>query len=202
MVNIVLAFDEQDDDMGSFNQGCKDDYEDFLRESSHNVSYIGASQLNSLNIQFKVQDLPTFVFAAYSHGHVDKLYGGAGGYISTEENYNLFKDSFFYTVSCHTGSHLAGSLMENGCKCYFGYNNEFHFWTGYKDFSDCANWGFVKFLEGEMSHSIYTLMLEKYNTHIDAVRDTDFVIASLLRANRDALVMLGANTSISDFDIA
>lgn len=201
MVNIVLAFDEADKDVGSFNQGCKEDYEIFFsNDSAHSVTYIGSNTLNSLNIQLRIEHLSSFVFVAYSHGENYRLFSNGEDYISTKVNVELFKNSFFYTVSCHTGSQLGAELINNGCKCYFGYKTLFNSWLGYKDFSDCANFGFFKFMEGLTTDHIFEQMITKYNLHIDNLYKENFVQASLLRENRDGLIKLGENITIQDLN--
>jgi len=197
MVNIVLAFDEGDEEIGSFNQGCKEDYEDFFSNSDYkNITYITSQTLNSINVQLKAEALLPFVFAAYSHGENHRLFSKEGDYISSTINITSFKDSFFYTVSCHTGKQLGKELVENGCKCYFGYKDLFTSWSGYKEFSDCANFGFFKFLEGISTDEVFGQMIINYNQNIDNLYLNDFLQASLLRANRDGLIKLGENITI------
>lgn len=197
MANIFLAFDENDDNIGSFNQGCKEDYQDFLEGKDHSVTYIDSKVLEPNNIEVTIKDNPPFIFAAYSHGGIDGLYVNGVGYISTGLNVTLFKNSFFYTVSCLTGTALGSELINNGCRCYFGYKTNFNSWAGYKAFSECANFGLFKFLDGIDSNTVYDLMIEKYNEHIDDLRENNSSIqASLLLENRRGLVKLGDNISI------
>lgn len=197
MINIVLAFDEEDEEIGSFNQGCKEDYEEFFSNSDYkNVTYITSQTLNSLNVQLKAEASLPFVFVAYSHGENHRLFSKEGDYISSTVNIASFKDSFFYTVSCHTGNQLGKELVENGCKCYFGYKDLFISWSGYKEFSECANIGFFKFIEGVSADEVFEQILNKYNESIDSLYINDFFQASLLRANRDGLIKLGENITI------
>lgn len=198
MIDILLAFDEDDDDIGSFNQGCKEDYEAFFNGSTHNIDYINSNTLNSLNVQLRVEQLSSFIFVAYSHGDNHRLFSRNGDYISTEVNIALFRNSFFYTVSCYTGNKLGNELINNGCKCYIGYKDLFNSWLGYKDFSECANYGFFKFLEGISTDEVYSSMIEKYNSHIDNLYKENFMQAALLRENRDGLRKLGENIVIND----
>lgn len=198
MINILLAFDEEDDEIGAFNRGCKEDYMDFLNDTDNNIIDIGSNTLNSLNIQLRTEQLSSFIFVAYSHGEDYRLFSRSGDYISTEVNISYFSNSFFYTVSCHTGSQLGNELIKNGCKCYFGYKNLFNSWLGYKDFSECANYGFFRFLEGTLTDEIYNSMIEKYNIHIDRLYKDNFMQAALLMENRDGLVKLGENIVIND----
>lgn len=197
MINILLAFDEEDENIGSFNQGCKEDYETYFSGSDYkNITYINSNSLNSLNVQIKSEEEQPFIFAAYSHGEKYRLFAKEGDYVSSTVNITSFKNSFFYTVSCHTASQLGLELITNGCKCYFGYKTLFNSWLGFKDFSECANFGFFKFIEGITTDDIFKQMMTKYNHHIDSLYKNDFFQASLLRENRDGLIKLGENINI------
>nr|WP_199163023.1 hypothetical protein [Elizabethkingia sp. ASV34] len=199
MINILLAFDEEDEVIGSFNQGCQEDYREYFEDSNHGiVTYINSGSLNSLNIQLRTEQLPSFIFVAYSHGEDYRLFSKSGDYISSSINIELFRNSFFYTVSCNTGNTLGVDLISNGCKCYFGYKTLFNSWCGYKAFSECANYGFFKFIEGDSTDEIYKVMIERYNYHIDNMYVRNFLQASLLRENRDGLIKLGEDINIED----
>lgn len=199
MINILLAFDEEDDDIGSFNQGCKEDFEEFfVNKNNHNITYIGTSTLTEIEVQSKTAPLSSFIFAAYSHGDIDKLVSKNGAYVSKNEGIKTFKDSFFYTVSCLSANELGTELINNGCKSYFGYKTQFSSWQGYICFSACANYGFFKFIEGNSTHTVYDLMIENYNKHIDDMYKDDMFQAAILLENRNGLIRLGEDITIHD----
>lgn len=199
MIDILLAFDELDADIGSFNQGCKEDYEDFFDvDCDHNITYIGTSTLTEIEVQSKIAPLSSFIFVAYSHGDIDKLVSRNGAYVSKNEGIKTFKNSFFYTVSCLSANELGTELINNGCKSYFGYKTQFSSWQGYICFSKCANYGFFKFIEGNSTHTVYKLMIENYNKHIDDMYIGDMLQAAILRENRDGLIRLGEDITIND----
>jgi len=206
MINLFLAFDEEDDTMGTFNRGCIEDFETYFHQD-HPIqpNYIRSRMLNSVNIELRLTDTKsTFVFGAYSHGHEDRLVAQKIPYIDTS-NVTLFKGSLFYTVSCSSAITLADQLIENGCLCYFGYKCLFNYWDGYKEFPECANYGLFKIFEGVTTDKAYNLMVEKYNECIDRLvddRDDGFMQAALLRENRDGLVRKGeTDISIYDFNM-
>lgn len=198
MINILLAFDEDDEEIGPFNRGCKEDYETYFTSSEHNITYINSNSLNSLNIQVKTELLSSFIFVAYSHGEINKLFSKSGDYVSDTVNIKHFKNSFFYTVSCNTGIQLGNDLISNGCKCYFGYKKLFNSWLGYKEFSECANYGLFKFIEGSNTNEVYEQMIIKYNSHIDNMYTEHFFQASLLMENRNGLIKLGENIVVNN----
>lgn len=203
MINLFLAFDDDDATMGGFNRGCMQDYRDYFDRMNDSVStkYITTRTLNPVNLEVSIDSLDkAFIFGAYSHGQHDRLLAKNEPYIG-EENADKYRNSLFYTVSCHTASTLADHLINNGCLCYFGYKSEFNYWDGYIEFSACANHGLFKFFEGENTESVYELMIGKYNDTIDALIDQEesFFQAALLRHNRDALVRKGEVITIEDF---
>lgn len=147
MINLFLAFDDEDEDIGSFNQGCLEDCLDFFETTqlSSSLTYIKTRTLNSSNIELKLEGLSSCVFVAYSHGQHDKLTSKGDAYVSIE-NIMLFKNSFFYTVSCNSGLILGNQLVDNGCHSFFGYKSVFNSWAGYKDFSEVRIMVFSVFL--------------------------------------------------------
>ena len=199
MANILMAFDEQDATMGSFNQGCFESYQEYLNGKEFSVTYINSAQLNEANIQLRTSMLSPFVFAAYSHGSENgELLSTQGIYLSTTVNQTSFGNSFVYTVSCHVGSSLAKCMIDNGCLSFLGYKSFFYFWDGYKCFSDCANFGLFLFLEKINTLEVHRQMIMKYDDEIDKIYLSDYLVASLLRENRDALIHLGNDITIED----
>lgn len=198
MTKIILAFDDEDETMGEFNRGCREDYEAFLANYDYPISAINSSQLNDLNIQFQTNENNPFIFVAYSHGLNEGLYSRAGAYVSTSVNHTCFTQSFFYTVSCYSADELGSCLIENGCYSFFGYKSLFNFWVGYKSFSHCANYGFFLFLQGKNTSEIYDAMIEEYNNHIDQMYSQNALAASLLLDNRRALVYKGQSITITN----
>ncbi|RKO69243.1 hypothetical protein D7322_23730 [Sphingobacterium puteale] len=204
MINLFLAFDEEDGSMGTFNQGCLEDFETYFHKD-HPIkpSYIRSRTLNPVNIEINLDRLKTksFIFSAYSHGLDDRLVIKDSPYID-DTNVNLFKNSLFYTVSCSSANILADRLIENGCHCYLGYKCLFNYWDGYREFSECANFGLFKIFDGVDSRGAFDRMLEKYNECIDRLVEENidgFMQAALLRENRDGLVHKGNSISIKDF---
>lgn len=196
MTDFICAFDNEDKDIGSFVQGCRENLEEFFESQSLSPIYIDSRSLNALNIKMRTENLSSFVFVAYSHGNEDTLATRSSNYVSTTENVDSFENAFFYTVSCLSGTNLGQSLIDNGCKCFFGYRTTFSCWLGYREFMDCANFGLIQFVNGQNTEDIYHQMIENYNNSIDNLFPTDFFQASLLRENRDGLVRLGDSFSI------
>ena len=200
MAKTILAFDENDSVLGSFFQSCKENLDSFFAQIDIQPTFLNSNTLNDLAIEIVTKDISSFVFGAYSHGDNDCLLKKTSiPYISLTNSSN-FKNSFFYTFSCSTGKELGLNLIKNGCHCYIGYNDIVAIWSTYqKPFIECANYGIIQFFYGEESHTIINQMKEKYNDEIDNMYKQDFLIASILRDNRDGLIILGKNISLINF---
>lgn len=198
MIRIILAFDEQDVSMGSFNRGCLESYQEYFGDNDERVTIIKSAQLNELNIKFQTDGKQPFIFTAYSHGNQNgELHSINGVYLSTTVNNTLFTKTFVYTVSCHSGKKLGEELVNNGCTTFFGYKTVYQYWDGYVCFPECANFGFFLFIEGQRSNDIYNEMITKYNDCIDKTYQENYLVASLLRDNRDALIHLGEDVNVN-----
>ncbi len=202
MAKLFFAFDELDEHMGSFNQGCKEDFEEFLASFvvAHDTKFIDAGRMNSVYISLVTKELSGFVFAAYSHGNETSLLVSNSTYVACEENSSSFAEALFYTVSCHSAKQLGLKLVESGCKCYIGYKVAFEFWGGYKECSSCANFGLLRFLEGYGTVEAYRRMKSEYTKTIDEIIEENPLVAASLRSNRDGLVLFGEDFSINDLN--
>lgn len=203
MAEILLAFDESDSTMGSFNQACLETFEEYFGKSAHKVTYLTSRRLNDLSIQLLTENRDSIVFAAYSHGdEAGQLNNSSSGvYISTRVNCERFRNSFFYTVSCHSATVLGSKLIQDGCRTFIGYKSLFHYWDGYKSFPECANFGFFRFVEDCSSETACREMVDHYNLHIDELYAENYLIASLLMKNRDALTHLGEDITIAHLTV-
>lgn len=199
MADILLAFDEADNTMGSFNQACLETFEEYFESYSHKITYVRSDRLSDLTISLLTENGKPLIFAAYSHGsEAGQLNGSVNGvYVSTDVNIDRFRNSFFYTVSCFSGTVLGTRLIEDGCLSFIGYKSLFHYWDGYKSFPECANFGFFLFIEDHSTKTIYSKMVEKYNEQIDTMYQDNYLVASLLLKNRDALIHLGEDITIN-----
>lgn len=199
MAKTVLVFDELDSGLGVFFQNCMDNLDVFFNSMNIERDVLRSGQLNDFSVQLKTNPLDKFVFAAYSHGGKNCLLNSNIPYISTTVNNKCFNNAFFYTFSCSSGFELGGHLINNGCLCYIGYNRVVSIWSTYlQPFVECANFGLIQFFKGHDTISVFTKMDEKYNYEIDAIYSEDFMIASILRENRDALVIHGKNIDITN----
>jgi hypothetical protein len=200
MVNSILAFDNEDSDLGVFFTECSEDLVSHFNHVNANLSTLDSSKLNSIIVEATLEDLNTFIFLVYSHGsEIELLANGIVPFVNAE-NANNFSNSFFYTCSCHAGKSLANTLIDKGCLSFIGYNNTFGVWDFNRPpFIECANFGIKLFLKGIASADIVLRMKEKYSEHIDNYNN-DIFGSVILLSNRRALMHVGDNITIDDLD--
>ena len=202
MVDTFFAFDTNDSTAGEFYQKCKEDIESFCSKIGIDITFFSNDGLNEEFIYSELKKSETFIFGAYSHGGDNRLVAGEGiPYISTEMDNTCFKNSFFYTYSCHSAKLLGLNLVDNGCRCFIGYNKKIGIWDTYKDFFvKTANYGIKLFFQGKTTVDVLAAMNDEYNRQIDTLYKIDFMAAADLEENRDALVIIGENISIRDLE--
>ncbi len=203
MINTLLIFDEKDKDLGNFFSMCREDLEEFFYQKEISPDIIDKNSIFEIVLPFKIANFNSekFVFAAFTHGDKSNLLqSGINPYVSTSSNLEIFKDSFFYTFACEAGEILGKELINAGCQCFIGYNKKTYIWNTFqRPFVDTAIYGLKLFYEGEYTKSIFLKIKERYNQEIDKIYKTDFLIASILMDNRDALVLHGNNICIDKF---
>ncbi|MBA4134099.1 MAG: hypothetical protein C0525_05175 [Flavobacterium sp.] len=94
---------------------------------------------------------------------------------------------------------MGDNLVKNGCLCFIGYNRVISIWSTYLNpFVVCANHGLKLFYNGINTSQILTEMKNQYNMEIDSVYPKNYLISSILRENRDALILHGENIDIGN----
>jgi hypothetical protein len=198
MANTIIVVDEADSKLGDFFQVCIEDLTIFFNNINIKTTLLNSVKLNDLSVQLITGSFETFVFGAYSHGNKNCLVKSNNPYVSTTINNTCFNNSFFYTFSCSSGYELGSNLIENGCLCFIGYNKIISIWSTYiQPFVICANHGLKLFYSGLNTFEILSEMKNQYNIEIDELYPKDFMIASILRENRDALVKHGNDININ-----
>jgi hypothetical protein len=201
MINTILVFDENDKDLGSFFELCRENLDEFFTEKEIPKEIIDRNSVFEIIIPLTIDKFKNgkFVFAAFTHGDKNNLLkSGTYPYISTTDSLSIFKKSFFYTFACEAGEVLGKELVNQGCKCFIGYNKKTYIWNTFQiPFVNTATYGLKLFFDGENTKTIFSKMKDLYNEEIDKIYENDFVIASILMDNRDALVLHGENINIS-----
>jgi hypothetical protein len=207
MINILVACDDWDVNLGeylgdTFYKLCESC--DLFNSKFHTDLVDTESYLNyTIDSKIKAFNSKPFLFLGLAHGNDDAIFIKDDELIN-EGNSNLFKDSFFYAISCCTAKILGDILIKEGCRTYIGYNDSVNIILLHQDiFRDCQTHGFERFIKDNLSsHDSFSQMIDKYNTEIDDLYPTDSVTAGYLLANREALEIKGdQNCLLSDFVI-
>ncbi len=203
MIKTLLVFDEKDTVLGNFFELCREELDKFFISKGIETDIINKNSVFDILLTSKIESLNTeqFVFGAFTHGDKENLLqSGITPFISASGNLNQFKNSFFYTFACEAGKILGKELVKAGCKCFIGYNEKTHIWNTYqRPFIDTATSGLKLFYDGENTKNVFSKMINLYNKEIDKLYKSDFVIASILMENRDALVIYGDDINSDNF---
>ncbi len=209
MANFNIAFDNNNADIGHYFEGSKDDLISHIHKviATATINEINSGRCNQAYIDVFIPTINhlNFIFVAYSHGHSTRLVAGGGYYIESDANANLFTNSFFYSMACHTGSHLGIRLVDTGCHAFIGYKDTaYALLDGKMQLSvDCDNHGIKNFIDGATLAESFESMKSNFTAQIDNLEaEGEPLIAAYLRRNRDALVFIGnGSLRITDFSI-
>jgi len=197
MIPFILAYDERDTDLGHFFEMCAFDVQNNLMSDEHRLEVeITSQKLTEVYMDMKLSAYTEnhFVFLAYSHGNENNLLSPES-YLNVNSNLKPFKNTLFYTFSCSTGVNLGNKLIENGCIAFVGYKIEACIVTRNEDvFVECANFGLKIFIAGENVSSSLKQMKDRHTEWIDKTYNKYPLVASVLRKNRDGLVLHGDKT--------
>jgi hypothetical protein len=206
MVNLILAVDEADKELGNFFDSCATK----IKESFALNAII--TELNSNLIQNDIiinqqisEFTKRFIFIGLTHGSDKELTGSRNiPYITTKKNNSLFQGTLFYCFACRVGNILGKEIIKQGGKCFVGHNQEIYannigIWKNL--FSQPILYFWNKFFTGETILSCIRAKKEEYTRIIDDIYKTDIFHAVYLMSNRDSLVIYGdENCSINDFN--
>ncbi|MDO7851373.1 hypothetical protein [Hymenobacter convexus] len=199
MVNIIIAVDEQDADLGSYFQMCAADISFELQSDAHSQTYTyniirtdGLTQENIIKAISLVQD-KNYIFIAYAHGNENCLgVQGADIFVDLDAGVGHFCKSIFYTFSCKTGINLGPGLIDAGCHVFWGYIKNAEIVRPFESlFLECANHGFKRLLIGDTVQEAFDYMIKKYNEYISAIYTRNLMAGQALMNNRDALRFFG-----------
>lgn len=205
MINLLLAYDEQDETIGKQFK--------LLADITKTIFiYDNIVELPSLYLKNDIvilgkrkKIISVAVFIAFTHGEETALIGSENrGFLTTKTDATAFNGDLIYSFSCLAGIHLSKYLVENGVKCFIGHNKVIYVHTLPKYFSF-----FEKPIKCFISNIYNRKTIEQsiqetrfeYNRQIDKLYKTDFILASCLLNNRDSLIVLGdKTTTLSEYD--
>jgi hypothetical protein len=201
MINIVIAFDNQNAVLGQYFEDCQKDFTDLLDEHNHLVklcSKISTPQCNVAYIDIAIPRLNPnpFIFVAYMHGVDDGLRCGGTSFVSVD-NCRHFVNSLFYSTACLIGKKLAPELINNGCRAFIGFKEDSEVFqnASYRQtFIECDNYALKMFMTSDATiEQAFDSMKNHYTNKIDRLMELgeDPLFIGVLTANREALVCLG-----------
>ena len=202
MINIVIAFDNENPVLGQYFNDCQEDLAALLDEQSHLIESCLKVPSPQCNVAYIDTTIPIinsnpFVFVAYTHGIDNGLRCDRTSFVSVD-NCHHFINSLFYSTACLVGKKLAPELIDKGCKAFIGFKEEskviFNEVSYRKTFIECDNYALMMLLTSDASvGQAFEAMKNHYTNKIDRAVELgeDFIFISFLRENRDALVCLG-----------
>lgn len=205
MINLLLAYDEQDKKIGKQFKILADITKTIFIYD--NIVELPSLYLkNNIAILEKRKEITSaVVFIAFTHGEETALIGsGNRGFLTTKTDVTAFTGDFIYSFSCLAGIHLSKYLVENGVKCFIGHNKIIYVHTlpKYSSFFEKPIKCFISNIYNRktIEQSIQETRLE-YNKQIDSLYKMDFMLASCLLNNRDSLIVFGdITTTLSEYD--
>jgi hypothetical protein len=205
MINLIIAYDDKDLDLGTYFKDCKKQLLSILEEQNDPLKYklneISSDYCNNVYINSLMPQHMSnpFIFIAYSHGNEKALCCGNSCYIEKNVNTHYFKNSLFYTTACSTGKELGEDLINKGCLAFIGYKTEaIAFLEGsMKEISiKCDNAGITEYLSNDITiFEAFKKMKDCYTQQIDRVLNDNklALFAATLVEARDSLVFFGKN---------
>ncbi len=210
MINLVIAYDDNDSDLGEYFEDCFNSTRDVVSQLN-SISYNSLRGLDCTeqNINARIQPLnhQSFIFVCFSHGD------SSGECLLTQNevfvsisNVTFFCNSFFYTTACCVALELGSNLINSNCFCFIGYNDSS--WATYEDFYPtyiaCESYSLVEFLRTTKTiQQTFDEMQAYFDEQITLLYDqNEILVAMELERNRDCLVLLGnGSLTSSDFHV-
>lgn len=205
MIKALLIRDNLDVTLGDFFELCYTFIFNEINDKENiHCRSIESRTLNQLSVTMIAEQMyeSPYLFASFTHGAPKQLLKSATEpFIEVGVNHSILSNSFAYCLACQAGTELGRTIVEDGGLCFVGYKNDFIIHTGYKNvFAECAVSGFKAFLNNGTIKESVDIMLDTYTHYIDELYMDNFFIASVLNADRDAVVIHGnSDLKIDDF---
>lgn len=206
MINIIVAYDDNDLELGDFFELAFND----LRDNLSNVNNITIKPIRGLNCtenyvleQINSFDEEIFGFVGLSHGNNSQLLTENDIYVDVN-NLVHFEKTLFYSTACSTGEILGKTLIDNNCFSYVGFIEESY--ASYEDFYDiyieCENYCLKEFLlSSNTIEQSFNNMIKHYNDKVlELVNKDEILVAMELSGNRDIFVLYG-DTTLTKLDL-
>jgi hypothetical protein len=129
-----------------------------------------------------------------NHGDTNSIAGNNGDIVSVETDNSLFSGKLLYVVSCSCAKELKDSLVADGLRSFWGYDNELKVWYGYPQYALSCMAGMKSLMDGKTVKEAKAAMMDQFNNGI-AELETQYpdnpILAADLLDDREALVVYG-----------
>ena len=149
------------------------------------------SLTNTLLVQH-LSDCQVCVIA--NHGDAKSIDGDNGDLVSVDTNNEAFSGKLLYAISCACAKELKDSLVSEGLRSFWGYDNNLHIWYGFPQYARSALAGIKSLVAGNRVKDAKEQMLSQYNMDIVELEEqypNRPELAAALLDNREALVIYG-----------
>lgn len=198
MPNIILTYDHLDQKIGNNCYECYLHLNSQLPLTSYKIQILDGGNCSAQKLQDAITSFNgmAFILIAYSHGKPDALLSfiEPDGYVTSNNAY-YFGQSLVYTNSCHSALQLKNELIKSNCLGFVGYEDIVRVPENSHDekiFIACENKGIIHFLttNDSLLESVQ-IMKDYYQQEYSKLANRDFVLASKLLRNMEALVVDG-----------
>lgn len=211
MINILITYDNNDDELGDY---FLDSYNHVTTEFSKNpyssiTAHSGLS-CTEANINATISGYidQRFIFVGLSHGNDTTLCINTTSedYISFN-NAHLFRNSLFYSTACSNALGLGPELLRLLCSTFVGYKSDVTIPetdAHHNIFIVCENFAINQFINSVKTiQVVFNEMIELFTSEYERLVSGDgwdVLAAAYLINNRDELVLIGEkDITIADF---
>jgi len=199
MINVVLAYDDNDDELADYFTESYNNINGIITTlnfiSSIPIRGLDCTESNLITITNGLNDNP-FIFIGLSHGREegDCLLTINETFVS-HNNIKHFQNSFFYSTACDAAKILGPTLLTENCFCFIGCNDAS--WVSYEDFHPvyiaCENFAICRFLQKDITiQQSFEDMKAYFDDQIqDMYQKNEILVAIELENNRDMMVLIG-----------
>ena len=192
-MKFLIAYnDSLEDQAGSFFAYCGEEVIIETENRDIESSVLTPPSLTNALLVQHLSDCQVCVIA--NHGDAKSIDGDNGDLVSVDTNNKAFLGKLLYAISCTCAKELKNSLVSDGLRSFWGYDNVLHIWSGYPQFGRSAMAGIKSLLAGNKIKEAKEHMEAQYNEDIIEL-ETQYPnrpeLAAFLLDNREALVIYG-----------
>lgn len=208
MINVLLAYDDNDEELGDYFDLSYNDIADCLNNAGGcNLTVICGLECTESNVASSATQLNTapYVFIGLSHGNEEQLLTINDVFVD-HVNVTHFSNSFFYTPACLSAQQLGTSIVDTGAHSFVGCFKETYatFEEHYPTYIACENYCIKEFLTTDKSIGVaFKEMMDYFDQQIDLMFDANEILVGMeLQDNKDSFhLFTGHGLTREDFRI-